>query len=332
MKSTLRLGRVVVLLAGLLSSVPAEVHAQGVSPQTGITLFNGGSFVNFNSVFGGGRGLLINGTAVPDPLDRRVFAYTAPINFGYGITRDLQLLFNLPVVYRSSGLTPAGTRITNTSTGVADITLLLKYRFFKMDWFDEEKGLGAGTTQLAFTVGPKLPTGQTGKRDSAGNLLPPPLQPGSGSTDVFFALGLTHANGASLSGAWSLKRFQFTASASYKLNTEGKQNFRFGNLLELRAAPTWRPYQAKNLGPEWWVAPTISWEVTQRARAAGTPVASSGGQAVFLGFQTVFSPNAKHALIFAVDFPVFKDLNGTQLKPRPRFVFGVVRQFRMSMM
>ncbi|MDA2924311.1 transporter [Acidobacteria bacterium AH-259-L09] len=285
--------------------------AQGVSPQTGTTLFQGGSFLNFNSVFLGRDKLRIDGREAEDPQDRDVFVNVFPINWGWGFWHDNQILVSVPFVRKDLDFTgPAGDRITGLGgSGVGDILLLYKHRFLRLD-------RAGGTTQVAFTVGPKLPTGSNEERDQEGKLLPPSLQPGSGSTDVLFAVAGSHV----------VQKFTVNVSATYKLNTEGTQDVKRGNLFELRSLINYRFWQAPYPGPELWLGPIFSYEVLQRDRVNGVPALNSGGRQFFTGLFILFDPKPDWLFNFNVEFPVVQDLNGTQLGLKPRISFGVIKQ------
>ncbi|MDA2930815.1 hypothetical protein MYX84_12870 [Acidobacteria bacterium AH-259-O06] len=302
---------IVFVVLNTLFSFAHFAVAQGVSPQTGTTLFQGGSFLNFNSVFLGREKLRIDGQEAEDPQNRDVFVNVFPLNWGWGFWHDHQILISIPLVRKDLDFTgPGGGRTTGLGgSGVGDIFVLYKHRFLRLD-------RAGGTTQVAFTVGPKLPIGSTKELDQEGKLLPPPLQPGSGSTDVLFAVAGSHV----------IQKFTVNVSSTYKLNTEGAQNLKQGNLFELRSLINYRSWQAPFPGPELWLGPIFSYEVLQRDRVNGVPTVNSGGRQLFTGLFILFDPKPDWLFNFNIEFPVVQDLNGIQLGLKPRISFGIIKQ------
>lgn len=84
----------------------------------------------------------------PTPLDREVHRSVQPITFVYGATENLAILGTVPVTYRKIEF---GSGATQTDTGVGDITLLGKYRFFQEDKPGQ-------TTRWAVIGGLEVPT------------------------------------------------------------------------------------------------------------------------------------------------------------------------------
>lgn len=99
-----------------------------------------------------------------------------------------------------------------TSKGLGDITMTGDYRLIQ----DQRKSFGV-------IAGVKAPTGKTSMRNSFGGLMEPELQPGSGSLDYI----------GGLSGAVHPNNLDFVATAIYIYRTEGKQNFKNGDLLSI---------------------------------------------------------------------------------------------------
>jgi hypothetical protein len=95
------------------------------------------------------------------------FAHEGDFNFTWGFYPNFDLTVLLPLVTDRFdwGNTSVG------GTGLADTTLLVKYRFYRRD---SERG----TTQASLTLGPKIPTGKTDLTDTNGKRLPAGLQPG----------------------------------------------------------------------------------------------------------------------------------------------------------
>jgi hypothetical protein len=99
-----------------------------------------------------------------------------------------------------------------TSEGLSDIVISSDYRFLQ----DQSKSLGV-------ILGVKTPTGKTDNETTFGSLIEPELQPGTGSADYL----------AGLTGAWYPGDLDLSASAIYIYKTEGKQDFRYGDVFSL---------------------------------------------------------------------------------------------------
>ena len=130
-------------------------------------------------------------------LDRKMTVVTANSVVVYGVTPDLAFFAILPVTFRVLE-TPAGDR---NADGIGDARLIARYTIYK-------KNAVGKTTRIAPFIGLKVPTGASAKTDDFG-LLPAPLQPGTGSWDVFGGVIATYA-----SVDWN-----FDFQASYRANT-----------------------------------------------------------------------------------------------------------------
>lgn len=219
----------------------------------------------------------------------------------------------LPIL--TQHLETSGTRVGGT--GVGDLALLLKYRFYRRD-------SPRGTTQISFTAGPKLPTGRTGLRESSGMLLPVPLQPGTGSTDVFLEMDGTYT------GLFNFKRLVADESASYWVRTQGSQNFRIGPEFESRFWLSYRPYQSKFVSKEWFIGPSLDFQKYARDQLAGVPQPASGGYVLAPGVTTYFSPSPGLHLWFAFETPVAQDRAGAPTRFAREFSIGITRQFMIG--
>lgn len=298
-----------VLSVGL--ALPAM--AQGPSPEVGPTLYPGGGLVSYNSVITtrGFSAIPLNG---PAATARPTFSHEALFTFGWGIRRNLELIVQLPIATHHFDV--PGSSIHAAGTGLGDLMLLLKYRFYRRD---SERG----TTQASFTFGPKLPTGGTGLRDSAGVRLPAGLQPGTGSTDLFLAGSWTYT------GLFGIKRLVADDETSYLWRTEGTGRERLGDTLDSRLWLSYRPYQSRSVGKEWFIGPALTWMRFQPDEVAGVRQAGSGGDVLLAGATTYVSPHPGIHLWVGVDFPVAQTGGNAFMRMRHRVSFGITRQFRL---
>src|SRR5262249_54081727 len=213
------------LVAVALLSWALPGWAQGPAPETAPPLFPGGGLVSYSSNFTT-RGLMLQ----PNLLTvRPTFAHEGNFNFTWGFHPNFDLTVLVPLVTNrfDAPFVSAG------GTGLGDVMFLVKYRFYRQD---SERG----TTQASFTVGPKLPTGRTHLTDSSGKLLPPGLQPGSGSTDLFVAGNWTYT------GLFNLRRLVVDGDFHSLLRSTGTQSTNLGDDVSSRFWLSYRPYEAKD--------------------------------------------------------------------------------------
>ena len=294
-----------------VSALPAQ--AQGPSPETGATLFPGGALISYNSVFTT-RGL--GGSSSPlAPSARPTFAHEATFTFAWGFHRNWELAAELPLATHHFDI--PGSPTSAGGTGLGDLMVLVKYRFYRRD---SERG----TTQASFTAGPKLPTGRTDLRDSNGNALPAGLQPGSGSTDLFLGGSWTYT------GLLHVERLVADDETSYLLRTEGTGSERLGSVLNSRFWLSYRPYQAREVGKEWFIGPELAWMHQQHDRVAGVFVPASAGDVLLAGATTYFSPHPGMHIWLGLEFPVAQTTASSFMKTRHRISFGITKQFRLQ--
>jgi len=103
--------------------------------------------------------------------------------FGYGVTPDLTLFGVVP--FSDKNLDTAGGTERDAS-GLGDIQLMARYTVYQHDF-------KAGTFRISPFAGVETPTGENEERDAQG-LLPPSLQPGSGSWDALGGVVASYAS------------------------------------------------------------------------------------------------------------------------------------------
>ena len=301
------------LLLSLIFCLTTAGRAQEPTPETGTTLFPGGAFVSYGSVFTMRKAPV---PQTPGAALRPTFAHEGRFVFAWGFRRDFDLMILVPVATRSfhfAGLPAASTG----GTGFGDAVVAVKYRFLRRD-------SDRGTTQASITFGPKLPTGLTSLRDAAGLRLPTGLQPGSGSTDFLFGLNGTYT------GLFQIEKLVADGAFAYTKRTEGSQQVHLGDTAEGRFWLSYRPYQTHSVEREWWIGPALTWMHSARDEQAGVSIPQSAGDTLRLGATTFFSPHPGIHLWFSADFPVFQTSNGIYSEERHRFSFGITKQFRLA--
>ncbi len=289
----------VLLVVGVLINLSASAQVLPFFTDTSLTVgFESNAFRTF-SRFVARNGFELNGKEVPDPADRDVFVFAqvfaVPMRLGPGTV----LTVAAPVLHKESNFNSSGSsRNQLADSGLGDMTLSLKQRFYHNDF------LGGGV-QAAFIGGVKLPSGDRNQRDPEGNLLPPGLQLGTGSTD--FPLGLVFT---------AFKdRVGFNAALAHRFNNQWKGS-RFGDETKVDLAFGYRlfPAEFKSFHDKVLsVYLEVNTAISQRARVDEVEVPDSGGSIGFLtpGIQAVLSP--RFLIEAAFQIPVYQRLNGTQL-------------------
>jgi hypothetical protein len=299
-------------MALALSAPAMPAWAQGPAPETAPPLFPGGGLISYNSVFQ----TRAQTQATVSPTSFPTFSHEGDFNFTWGFHPNFDLAVVVPVV--TNHFTTAGGSTSAGGTGLGDIRALVKYRFYRRD---SERG----TTQASVTLGPKLPTGQTGLTGANGTLLPATLQPGSGSTDFFLAGSWTYT------GLFHVRRLVADEDFHALLRTTGTQDTRLGNNLESRFWLSYRPYEAKDGAREWFIGPDLMWLYSGNETIAGNTQQGSGGQVLLTGLTTFVGVRPGLHIWFAMDWDV-AHTSGAAFNPiRRHITFGITQQFRLHL-
>jgi len=305
----------VVLLAVVLMVCPLWASAQGASPETAATLFPGGALVSYNSVFVT-RGAFASSSGNMPSTARPTFSHEGLFNFTWGFHRDFALTVLVAAETNHFGMSTPTGRSSVGGTGLGDVTVLVKYRFYRRD---SERD----TTQASVTLGPKLPTGSTGLTSTNKVLLPTRLQPGSGSTDFFLAGNWTYT------GVLNFKRLVADEDFHAMLRSRGTQRTQLGSNVASRFWLSYRPCQSKNLAHEWFIGPELTWLHMQDDRIARIRQNGSGGDVLLVGITNYVGLRpGLHAWI-GVDWDVAHATGTTFMPIRRHISFGITRQFRL---
>lgn len=275
-------------LAALLA---VAVHGTGWgAPQT----FNTALPVGTGEFVFRGQFVLDQSGDDPSGADRDRTAWALVSVLGYGITRDIAVFGALPTVDKSLNVNVGASRRSRGASGIGDVAVFARYTAFKRDW-------PGRTFRIAPFAGIEAPTGNDDERDALG-LLPPSVQPGSGSWDPFGGIVATYQTLA----------FQIDGQASYRANTKAN-GFAFGDVARLDGSLQYRLWPRRLRGG----VPGFLYGVIEanliyrdNNRSAGIADANSGGTTLFLlpGLQYV----TKRWIVEAgAQIPVIQDLNGT---------------------
>lgn len=228
------------------------------------------------------------------------------ISGSYGVTDHLTLSLSMPfeVIHgfrfvEDDGVNPPAVEGANSIVGMGDMSLLGKY------------SLMSEPIEVAVLLGVKIPTGNTGQLDNAGNLLEPDHQPGTGSWDP-------------LIGVAALKQFEsftITSSIFYRYTTEGRHEFRPGQQLTIAVKGE---VQVAGLGkfPRVYVSLELAEQWTAMDRDDGVRNHDTGGSSLTLGpgIRVRVNDHVTFGASFAV--PLYQGLYGEQHKERFEFLFG----------
>jgi hypothetical protein len=307
-------GRPWALALVLLSVFASTASGQGPAPETAPPLFPGGGLISYCSIFTTRSPIAIPSGSIPLTA-RATFSHEGDFNFTWGFYRDFDLTVLIPVV--TNHFDGAGNSgIAVRGTGVGDAMVLVKYRFYRRD-------SRRGTTQASVSLGPKLPTGQTGLSDAAGNRLSASLQPGSGSTDFFVAANWTYT------GLFNVRRLVADEDFHSLLRSQGTQNTRLGSGLESRFWLSYRPYESKGGAREWFIGPVVTWLHSQDDRFAGVTQRGSGGDELLAGVTTYVGVRPGTHVWLGMDWDVGHSAGATFMPVRHHISFGITQQFRL---
>jgi hypothetical protein len=242
----------------------------------------------------------------PSGLNRGLTEQSLVGVLGYGATGRLALFGALPFVHKDLELDSAGRRVNRSASGVGDLRLFGRYTLLQRD------AIGR-TSRVAPLLGVKLPSGSDEKSDSLGRL-PPSVQPGSGSVDLFGALVVTHQT----------LDYQLDAQLAYRDNNEANK-FRAGDELRADGSFQYRLWPGE-LGPG---VPGFLYGVVEanlihrwKNKVGGSQDPNSGGTTLLLspGVQYV---TKRWIVEGVVQVPVVQDLNGDALEADYVARFGV---------
>ena len=226
---------------------------------------------------------------------REVFSWL--IQTETALSRRLSLISSLPIIRQSRSLTTlSGDRSRADAFGLGDWITGLNFRS------DESR-------KIAWQAGAaiKWPTGVYRRTDDDGLLLSIDLQPGSGSTDGIFWLGIGQAR---LIGEWGLSgRLTGRISGSNR-NRSDFESYRIGNEFWVEMG------MGRSL---FWKNTVIDANFFVRARQTerdtrnGLEMTFSGGRELHLNPVLRFSFSPKSSLLLNFSLPFYRQTNEIQL-------------------
>ncbi len=196
----------------------------------------------------------------------------------YGVTGDLSAGIELPYGYNEQGKL--------ISSGMADISLFSKYRF----WRKDSKGL----------------------QESGAVMLKANLNNGDDSANPKLGNGANDYIGGVTYGYESLTWYRW-ASVRYRYNGETDVGIRVGNKTLVDFVAGWRPVLPEYKNPDTVWLLELNTELGEKTTINGKPVINSGGIESFIA-PGIFWTYRNFAIKSGIQLPIYSNLNGTQKK------------------
>ncbi len=231
------------------------------------------------------------------------FRYTPSTNWVFGIRVPYS-------VYRSLDHPIFGTESTS---GFGDIILSGKYCFFRRvgRWLDRH---------AAFEIDLKLPTGESDTR--VDSQLPIQrqrrLQPGTGSTDLFF--DLVYQEGR--------RRFVYGGDLRYRLNTEGTDDYKFGDEIRLNLDLEYilLPWVYKRPGKELFVLLETTFIHKKADEFRDQAISTTRRTELLLAPEVQYVATEQLLFSLSLQFPIFSDVKGGGLEKD----YNILVEFRYA--
>jgi len=201
----------------------------------------------------------------------------------YGITGDWAAGIEIPYAFKDEG--------SESSTGLSDIQLFTKYRFWRKDSLGLQK-----SAAVMFAI----------NMDNGDEKDDPPL--GNGATDII--AGLTY-------GYEGLEWYHWT-SARYVRPGENDAGLQKGNKWRIDFAGGWRPTPPEYTKPDTVWLVELNGEITDKAEFNDNQQANSGGTEWFIS-PGIFWTYQNFAIKSGIQIPVASNLNGNQDESDYRF-------------
>ncbi len=230
------------------------------------------------------------------PREER-FTNSVILDISYGINDRFSTTLIMPYVQLSQ--TPLfGSEGETKTSRVGDVLALIKYNILTSNIADQR--------QMAIGYGLKFPSGKSNVRGRIGAILPPQLQPGTGSWD--------HVLWAFLSQSFRPSPYSVFTNISYRIN--GKNNrfqingpfssYHFGDVFSLISGLSYR------LSPLVDLSFQGSYRHTSKDLFGDSQVLNTGGDWIYIipALNLNFDP---YGFRFSGKLPVYRDLSGIQI-------------------
>ena len=241
---------------------------------------------------------LYAGSTKLDDNQRERITKSSILRLSYALTNRFSLTAILPYVWQEQTVRSVVGSNRQAANGIGDFVLLGQYSLIQ-----------SRNNQLIVAAGPKFPTGSTSKRGNEFDiLLPPDLQPGTGSWDGIGAISYVRSG-------FSRPTLSLISLVSYRYSFEvgrydGQQKYRFGNELAINIGAS----DSFNLGKHV-IKPSLQYRFrhTQKDENNGSEFPNTGGSWMYLvpAVNIQLSPSLQvHS---NVEIPIHANVVGTQL-------------------
>lgn len=272
-------------------------------------------YINQNQIFVGSEKSFIG--AISEHHDEiQTINERTTVKFQYGLSNALGVNLELPFVHREHSHihNHMGVPIHESwnFSGFGDMVVTGQFGF--------NLGQSEKAAALSFLAGAKLASGVTDATNAEGDRAEITVQPGSGSTDLLFGFNFRKPLFTVGSAAGDVHSFlPVILGFTYQLNGEGKEDFRFGDVVQA------------HLGTEYQILPraTLLFQGNLRYQQfadVGTtrePKENSGGTWIYAspGLGVQFS-DAFSGFTY-VQLPVYRNVHGIQQVSKMNLLFGL---------
>jgi len=289
----------------LIVLIPLKAYPQAcctggapLSSSLGIISYTGENLViDFSYDFNTMKDLYAGTTQLNDKQRERSTNSTI-LRFSYALNNKWAITTVLPYVWQEQTVRSNVGKTVQSSSGIGDIVLLGQYALMQ-----NKKNL------VLLAMGPKFPTGSISKTDNEfGLLLPPDLQPGTGSWDGIGAV--SYSRYGIFRPTLSLYTL-FSYRYSFQVGRyDGQQKYRFGNEMVINIGLT-----DSFLLKKWILNPGLQFKYrnTQKDENNGSSFPNTGGSWMYLVPSLDIELTPKIYLHSNFEIPIHTDVVGTQL-------------------
>lgn len=297
--------RALPLAAVLACALPAAAQEGSLDVLDGETLYEGGWLLTLGYELEQREGLRSGSGRVSDPLHRELIDQTVALGAHYGLRYDVQLSAIIPYISRSLEFDDPTGPDRIRAEGFGDAAFVVKWRYYR--WDDVGKAMN-----FAVLGGVEVPSGDDDVEDH-GVRVPSEFQPGSGSWDASLGTAATYEPG----------RWRFNAALLYQRNGKGAEDFKFGDELFGEIAVGNRFWLEPYPGPFMRFDALLRYRSQARSTQGGNPDPDSGGNWLTAGATLAFRPRPTLDIQVFVEYPVYQNLEGTQLEEDLSVFFAV---------
>jgi len=246
---------------------------------------------------------------LPDDTRQRT-THSSIFEVNYGVSSRFSFAVVIPLIRQERRIRSFGGGIDfNSSQGLGDAAILLKYRVFDYD--------NTPDTDWVIGAGPKFPTGRTDFVNNSGFIMAADMQPGSGSWDGLFWSFFQQRK------VW-LPNLSLMAVTTVRLSGNNPdynqtQTYKFGNEYQFSSGINYNTYM-------YWPFDIFTWfryRYQSEDLIDDNAFPGSGGEWVYIipGINVYFHPRMSWR--FSFDIPLYRKLEGTQLTTTYRFTTAI---------